>query len=264
MMSRRLALLFSLVASFGSAADPVTLPPKDKLHLFLLVGQSNMAGRGTMEDEDKKVHGRVLMLGKDEKWTHAVDPMHWDKPAAGVGLGRTFGREIANANPRIAVGLIPGAVGGSPIDAWKPGVLYTPTKSHPWDDAIRRAKIALKDGTLKGILWHQGESDCKPELAAGYEAKLHDLIQRLRKELGAPDVPFIVGQMGSFDDVPWTPEMQTVDEAHRNLPKKVKNTIYVGSEGLKHKGDKIHFNSASFREFGKRYAAAWTMLTQRP
>ncbi|MES2594016.1 MAG: sialate O-acetylesterase [Verrucomicrobiota bacterium] len=264
MISRRLALLIALAAPFASAADPIILPPKDKLHLFLLVGQSNMAGRGTVEAEDKQVHGRVYMLGKDETWTHAVDPMHWDKPAAGVGLGRTFGREIANANPRIAVGLIPCAVGGSPIDAWKPGIIYAPTKSKPWDDTIRRAKIALKDGTLKGILWHQGESDCKPELAATYEAKLQDLIQRLRKELDAPDVPFILGQMGSFDDVPWTPEMKLVDEAHRNLPKKVKNTLYIGSEGLSHKGDKIHFNSPSFREFGRRYAAAYTLLTQQP
>jgi hypothetical protein len=261
----RLALLLlAFAAPFSSAADPITLPPKDKLHLFLLVGQSNMAGRGTVEPEDQKVHDRVLMLGKAETWTHAVDPMHWDKPSAGVGLGRTFGREIAEASPDIVVGLIPCAVGGSPIDVWQPGAFYAPTKSHPWDDALRRAKTALKDGTLKGILWHQGESDCKPELAAAYEAKLHDLIQRLRKELDAPEVPFIVGQMGFFDDVPWTPEMKLVDEAHRNLPKKVKNTFYVGSEGLKHKGDKIHFDSPSFREFGKRYAAAWTLVTRQP
>jgi len=261
--SRRLFLLLAAVAPLAHAADPVSLPPKDKLQLFLLVGQSNMAGRGIVEPDDQKPHGRVLMFGKDDTWAPAVDPMHWDKPSAGVGLGRTFGREIAKANPRIAVGLIPCAVGGSPIDAWQPGVFYAPTKSHAWDDAIRRAKLALKDGTLKGILWHQGESDSKPELAAAYEAKLHDLIKRMRTELGAPDVPFIVGQMGQFPDAPWTPEMKIVDEAHRELPKKVKNTVFVGSDALKHKGDKIHFDAASYREFGRRYAEAWTLLNQR-
>lgn len=265
MLTRRLfCLALASTSVVLHAAEPaITLPPKDKLHLFLLVGQSNMAGRGTVEPQDQQVHGRVLMLGRDDKWVPAVDPMHWDKPSAGVGLGRTFGRDIADANPGIVVGLIPCAVGGSPIDAWKPGVYYPATKSHPWDDALRRAKTALKDGTLKGILWHQGEADCKPELAPAYEAKLHDLIQRLRRELNAPDVPFIVGQMGQFPDVPWTPEMKTVDAAHRSLPQKVPQTAYVGAEGLKHKGDKIHFDAAAYRELGHRYAEAWKHLDLR-
>jgi hypothetical protein len=259
----RYLIPLALIAAFADAADPVSLPPKDKMYLFLLVGQSNMAGRGVVAAEDLKPHGRVLVFDKNETWVPAIDPMHWDKPAAGVGLGRTFGREIANANPRISVGLIPCAVGGSPIDAWQPGVFYTPTKSHPWDDAIRRAKAALKHGTLKGILWHQGESDCKPELAPAYEAKLHDLIKRLRAELAAPEVPFIIGQMGQFADAPWTPEMKVVDQAHRDLPKKVSNTVFVGADGLKHKGDKIHFDADSYREFGRRYAEAWALLNQR-
>lgn len=257
MTTRRLLLLLSLLAvTLAPAAEPASLPTKDKLHLYLLVGQSNMAGRGTVEPADQQPHPRVLMFGKNETWTAATDPMHWDKPSVGVGLGRTFGIEIAKTSPDITIGLIPCAVGGSPIDTWLPGVFYPPTKSHPWDDALRRAKAALKDGTLKGILWHQGESDCKPELAAAYEAKLHDLIQRLRAELQAPEVPFIAGQMGQFADVPWTEEIKTVDAAHRALPEKVKNTAFVSAEGLNHKGDKIHFDSPAYRELGRRYAAA--------
>lgn len=258
------ALLLCLLTPVPTTlAQEASLPPKDRFHLYLLVGQSNMAGRGAVAAEDLKTHARVLTLGKDDSWKPAVEPLHWDKPAAGVGPGLAFGREIMQASPRIAVGLIPCAVGGSPIDAWQPGVYYTPTKSHPWDDAIRRARLALRDGTLKGILWHQGESDCKPELAAAYEAKLHDLIRRLRTALEAPEVPFIAGQMGKFEGHPWKPEADTVDAAHRALPKKIPHTAYVGSEGLTHKGDGIHFDAASYRELGRRYAEAWRHLHQR-
>ncbi len=72
-----------------------------------------------------------------------------------------------------------------------------------------------------------------------------------------PDAPFIAGQMGKFEDMPWTPEKVLVDQVHQNLPKNVPHTAFVSAEGLKHKGDKIHFDSASFRELGKRYAAAF-------
>ncbi|HND53722.1 MAG TPA: sialate O-acetylesterase, partial [Pirellulaceae bacterium] len=165
----------------GLADDGVQLPPKSKFQLFLLVGQSNMAGRGAVEKQDKTPHPRVLMLNKAGKWAPAVDPLHFDKPAAGVGLGKTFGQLVADANPDATVGLIPCAVGGSPIDTWKPGAYYDATKSHPWDDALRRAKLALEAGELKGILWHQGESDSNEKLAPAYAAKLDDLIARLRK-----------------------------------------------------------------------------------
>ncbi len=258
----KLVLLFLTLAGFASAQS-TTLPSKDKFQLFLLVGQSNMAGRGVVEEQDKTPHPRVLMLSKDGKWVPAVDPMHFDKPAAGVGLGKTFGQIIADANPGVTIGLIPCAVGGSHIDAWQPGVFYAPTKSHPWDDMAKRAAIALQSGTLKGILWHQGEGDSLPEFAPTYEPKLHDLVARMRKELNAPEAPFIAGQMGKFDGVPWAPEKVIVDRAHQDLAKKVPNSAFVSAEGLKHKGDKVHFDSPSFRELGKRYAEAFLKMTQK-
>ncbi|MCX7824086.1 MAG: sialate O-acetylesterase [Verrucomicrobiae bacterium] len=243
------------------SAGPLNLPPKEKFHLFLLIGQSNMAGRGVIGEKDRTPHPRVLMLNKAGEWTPAVEPLHFDKPAAGTGLGKTFGVLIAEATPGIVVGLIPCAVGGSPIDSWRPGEFYPPTKSHPWDDAIRRAKLALKAGVLKGILWHQGESDSTEKLAPSYEAKLHDLIARLRRELDAPEVPFIAGQMGQFPDRPWDDAHRRVDKAHRDLPAKVPRTAFVSSAGLKHRGDKVHFDSDSYRELGRRYAEAFKRLT---
>jgi hypothetical protein len=258
LFTRSIGFILPLLVAIASAAE---LPPKASFHLFLLVGQSNMAGRGAVAPEDKVPPARVLMLSKAGEWVPAVDPMHFDKPgAAGVGLGRTFGLEIAAATPGVTIGLIPCAVGGSPIDAWQPGVFYTPTKSHPWDDAIRRAQLALRSGTLKGILWHQGESDSKPQLAPAYAAKLHDLIARLRRELNASNVPFIAGQMGKFSDAPWDAARTQVDAVHQNLPANVPHTAFVSAEGLKHKGDKVHFDAASYRTLGRRYAEAYLKL----
>lgn len=254
-MIRTLCLL--ALASSIAFAQEVALPPKEQLHLYLLVGQSNMAGRGVVEEPDRTPHPRVLVLNRELKWMPAVDPLHWDKPSAGVGLGKTFGEILAEATPGVTVGLIPCAVGGSPIDSWKPGVFYAPTKSHPWDDTMRRVEAALTVGTIKGILWHQGESDCTPELAPAYETKLHDLVARLRTLVKSPQAPFIAGQMGKFADVPpWSPAQVQVDAVHQTLVEKVPHTAFVSALGLKHKGDKIHFDSPSFRELGKRYAEA--------
>lgn len=258
-----IAALLPVASAALHAAEPVKLPAKENLHLFLLIGQSNMAGRGIVDAQDKTPHPRVIMLSKEGQWVPAVDPMHFDKASAGVGLGRTFGMQVAAANPGVTVGLIPCAVGGSPIDAWRPGEFYAPTQSHPWDDALRRAKLALKDGVLKGMLWHQGESDATDKLAAAYEAKLHDLVKRLRAELDAPDVPFLAGQMGNFPDNPWNDATRLVDKAHRDLPTRAPHTAFVSSDGLRHKGDKVHFDAASYREFGKRYAGAYLNLAEK-
>lgn len=260
-MNRAAFLLAFVFLVRLAAGQTVTLPAKEQFHLYLLAGQSNMAGRGVVEEADRTPHPRVLMLSKEDRWVPAVDPMHFDKTSAGVGLGKTFAQILADAQPGVTIGLIPCAVGGSPIDSWRPGVFYPPTKSHPWDDTVRRVQAALPAGTIKGILWHQGEADCKDDTLAGsYEAKLHELITRLRELVKSPDAPFIAGQMGKFPDVPWNGLQTRVDAAHQALPGKVKNTAFVSAEGLQHKGDKIHFDAASYRELGKRYAAAWLKM----
>lgn len=250
-------LIAILTAPSLQAAEP------QGLDLYLLVGQSNMAGRGTVEAQDQEIHPRLWMFNQEQVWVPAVDPMHFDKPkAVGVGLGRSFALVLAEKDLDAQIGLIPCAHGGSPIDVWVPGAFYEPTKGHPWDDAIRRAKAAMKSGTLKGILWHQGESDSKPGIASNYEAKFHDLIARLRAELDAPQVPFITGQMGQFEERPWDEHKKTVDQAHRTLPDKVPHTAFANSNGLNHKGDEVHFDSASYRELGRRYAGVFMKIVK--
>jgi len=267
-MNRLAVIVFAVFSAVSIAASTTAQdnqPPKADFDLFLLVGQSNMAGRGKVTEADQVPVEGVLMFNADQQWVPAVDPLHFDKPKiAGVGLGRTFGVEIAKMSPGKTIGLIPCAVGGTGIDVWKPDARDAATNTHPWDDAMVRAKAALKDGTLRGILWHQGESDSNPEKSATYEAKLHDLVSRFRDELNAPDVPFIVGQLGIFEGKPWDDAKHVVDKAHQDLPSKVNATAFVSADGLVDGGDKTHFDADSMREFGRRYAAAYRKLIGEP
>jgi len=262
-MHRIATLVLFFVAAVCPAAESATLPSEKDFHLYLLVGQSNMAGRGKATSADKKPFDRVLMYTKEGEWKPATAPLHFDKPKiVGVGIGRSFAKKVLGERKDITIGLIPCAVGGSPIDSWTEGAFYKPTKSHPWDDALRRAKAALKTGRLKGILWHQGESDSKPGLAQAYAKKLHALVARFRKELKAKNVPFIAGQMGQFEERPWSDDKKLVDQAHQDLSKHVSNSAFVSSDGLKHKGDKVHFDADSYRELGRRYADAYLQLVK--
>ena len=261
----RFVLPFVLTAflSLPVCSQDIGIPTnKDNFHLFLLVGQSNMAGRGKVTDSDKVPNPKILMLNKQKQWVPAVDPLHFDKPrVAGVGLGRTFAGEISKANQGVVIGLIPCAVGGSPIAAWEPGGYHKSTKTNPYDDMLLRLRAAMKTGTVKGILWHQGESDSKAGLADVYEGKLHALIKRLRTEIGDESVPFVAGQLGQFKGQPWNEHRTRVNAAHQSLPKKITNTAFVASDGLDHKGDKTHFSAEAYRELGRRYAKAFAQVT---
>lgn len=247
-----------LLATPLLAAENVKLPEKERLHLYLLIGQSNMAGRGVTEDQDKRPHPRVITFTKDSAWAPAVDPLHFDKPAiAGVGLGSTFGRAMAEANPDATIGLVPCAVGGTPLERWrKGGDLY--------QQAAERAKAALKDGTLKGILWHQGEADSGDEAQAkSYAQRLSGMVGDLRKELDAADVPFVAGELGRFlarEPAGKTSYWPVVNEQLASLPQHVKNVAIVSSVSLQAKSDQVHFDSPSLREFGRRYAEAMRRL----
>jgi hypothetical protein len=243
----------------------VQLPAhKEQLRLYLLIGQSNMAGRGTVEAQDTLPDRRVLRLSPAGRWETAKDPIHFDKAIAGVGPGLTFGRLMAAQDTSVTIGLIPCAVGGSGIDVWTPGAYYDGTKTHPYDDALARAKTAMQTGTLAGIIWHQGETDSTPEKSSLYQQKLKLLIKRLRADLQAPNVPFVAGQLPAYqinrpgaDGRPQVNESAVrINEAVAGLTKQVANYTYITAEGTSDVGDHTHFNAVSARLMGQRYAAA--------
>jgi len=241
------AALWFLALSLSMFSAPVQAP--DQMDVFLLIGQSNMAGRGVPTPADRVPHPRVFMLNKDLAWMPAVDPMHFDKPELiGVGLGSTFGRLIADARPNATIGLVPAAFGGSALEEWQPGQKH-------YVNAVARAREAMKRGRLVGILWHQGESDADTAKTATYAARFAKFIAQLRQDLGAPDVPVIVGELGRF-----RPEHAGMNAVLATLPKSVPHCAFVSAEGLVDKGDKLHFDTPSLHEFGRRYATAWLAM----
>jgi hypothetical protein len=253
-------LLFPLIARAQGAAKP-TRP----LQLFLLVGQSNMAGRGTVEKEDATPVPHVWAFDAQQQWVPAVEPLHFDKPkVVGVGPGRAFGVSIAQAWPQAEIGLIPAAVGGSSIRAWEPGATDSATKTHPYDEAVARAKAAMASGTLAGILWLQGESDSNAKGAVDYEPRMRAVIANLRRDLGAPQVPFLIGQMGRFAEKPWNAFRSRVDSIHQVVATSTPRAAFVLTGGLVHRGDTIHYDAPSAREIGKRYAKSYLVLQPVP
>ncbi|MEN9908666.1 MAG: hypothetical protein RLZZ540_1815 [Bacteroidota bacterium] len=222
------------------------------MEVYLLIGQSNMAGRGAIDAESEKTSENILMLDKTNNWIIAKDPLHFDKSSAGVGPGLSFAQAMLEGQKKIKIGLIPCAWGGSPIKVWSPGAKYF--ENFPYDEAIARVKIAMQKGELKGILWHQGESDNDAGRSKVYLQKLKELIANLRRDLNAPNLPFIAGEIGRFN------KENYINPIVNTLPNEVGNTAVVSSEDLVDGGDHLHFNAASARELGKRYAKAMSEL----
>ncbi len=237
-----------LTALFATFCIPAFANPAPKdMKLFLLIGQSNMSGRGKVEPQDQVVNPQIFMLTKDLKWEPAKDPLHFDKPIAGVGLGSQFAREIHKASPNTNIGLIPCAVGGTSLDQWKAnGPLY--------DTAVTRAKEAMKHGRLAGILWHQGESDSgNPKNVASYAERFSTMIAQLRNDLQAEKVPVVLGEL-----IHGHKTNDSINMALAAAVKIVPNSTLVSSEGLGKKA--LHFNGPDLRKFGERYAVSYLKL----
>ncbi|WP_196781411.1 sialate O-acetylesterase [Flavobacterium sufflavum] len=224
------------------------------MEVYLLIGQSNMAGRGAIDAESEKTSQDIFMLDKSNNWVIAKDPVHFDKSSAGVGPAISFAQAMLKDKMNAQIGLIPCAWGGSPIKVWQPGVKYF--DNFPYDEAIARAKIALQKGVLKGILWHQGESDNDSKKAEVYLEKLKALVANLRMDLNAPNLSFVAGEIGYFN------KENHINTIINKLPDEVAHTAVVSAKDLTDKGDHLHFDTASARELGKRYAAEMKKLEQ--
>jgi len=246
----------------GPSATPapatVTPPAKDGFHIYLLMGQSNMAGRDTHTLASQIDNPRVLALNAYGQWVVARDPIHAKegRTEPGVGPGIPFALEMLKADPKITIGLVPCAVGGTPLRRWVKGAdLYEKT--------VSRAKIAAQAGVIQGVLWHQGETDtAKKENAESYESRLARMFTNLRADLGLSDLPIVVGQLGDF--LTLTPEKYPYAETVRAAIKHVSTAVpavgYADSAGLGDKGDKLHFSADAQKEMGARFARAMREL----
>ena len=222
--------------------------------LYLLMGQSNMAGRGITNATNRISSERVLKFTKDRNWAEGVEPIHYDRPFVGAGPGLAFARSMADADGNVVIGLIPCADGGTPLSRWEPGRdLYT--------NAIARTRAALSTGgSLRGILWHQGEADSwAKETAETYAVRLTNMVTQLRRELGAGIVPFIAGEVGLHYEISLKkrgkkPFVQEVNAQMKKAVSSLPVASWVSADGLEPGQDGIHFTTESAYELGRRYA----------
>src|SRR5690606_36459697 len=117
---------------------------------FLMVGESNMTGRGFIQDVVPIYNERIKML-RNGRWQMMTEPINYDRPVSGISLAGSFAAAWCYKYKVVEIGLIPCAEGGSTLDEWAvDGILFR--------HAINEANFAMENSELAGILWHQGES----------------------------------------------------------------------------------------------------------
>lgn len=259
MIKKILSLVFLGVLTIQLCLAQVAKEADPKLAIYLLIGQSNMAGRGVVTAEFSDISNpNVFVWSNNHTWEIARHPLHYDKPSmAGVGPGLAFGIAMQAANPEWKIGLVPCAVGGTSIDAWQPSALDKATNTHPYDDAVLRIREAMKYGVVKGIIWHQGEANSGEQNIAAYLTKLNELVTRIRNVVGNGELPVVIGELGRFKERYQVFNLMLVD-----APKVISNLAVATSEELVDKGDSTHFDSPSATSLGQRFAEKMIELQQ--
>lgn len=227
----------------------VELPEKEFVKIFVLAGQSNMAGRGVVTAD--VTTDRIVKFALDGSAYEGTEPFHADKRVAGAGLALSFARAYADAHPDITVALLPCAVGGSDIKRWNPecGDLYRRML-----EAVGRVR---DKGEIVGILWHQGEANAHAkEQIDAYEGQLREVVLAMKRNIA--DVPVVMGELGEYlADYGKLPHWAGINGIIRKVAADIPCCASVSSKGLMPNKDNLHFNTPSLREFGRRYYSAW-------
>ena len=227
------------------------------MHSFLLIGQSNMAGRGFLT-EAKEIDTTHIKIMRNGLWNRMFRPINPDRSFSGVSLAESFAESYANKYDT-DVGLICCADGGTSLEQWMPGTIL-------YDNAVNCARLAQRSSEIVGILWHQGEGDIGNKGYLTYQARFEVMIQKLREDLNLPDVPVLVGGLGDFLQFRTSTETDMmqylkVNEALKGCAESIKNCGFVSAEGLTSNPDNLHFNAAALYDFGLRYFEAYEKIT---
>ena len=235
---------------------------QEEVYSFLLIGQSNMAGRGEFGEVEPIKNKQCLML-RMGRWQTMSEPINPDrrilegKTHSGISLGASFANDIAETTGQ-KIGLIPCADGGTRLSQWMPGeILY--------DHAVMMTKLAMRSGELAGILWHQGEAESGTmEKASTYAQRFGVIIEQLQKDLGV-QVPLVLGELGEYLTVYKEGALKyytVVNEQLHAYAAAHPLCAVASSAGLPAKADGLHFCSASLRTFGERYFEAYRSLLE--
>ena len=248
--------------------------PDPKFHIYLCFGQSNMEAGARPDEQDKgDVDKRFLMLAAVDmpklnrtmgNWYLAMPPLN--RGENNMGPVDFFGRTmVANMPAKYRVGVINVSVAGAKIELWGNDTYKTYLDSaatwmqnicknydgNPYKRLVDMAKIAQKDGVIKGIIIHQGESNTNDKEWCNKVKTIYDnLISDLK--LNPKKVPFLAGELKSAEEGGQCASFNT--DILVNLPKILPNSYIISSKGCKGIKDGFHFNTEGFRELGKRYA----------
>ena len=239
------------------------------MKLFLLIGQSNMAGRGEFGEVPEIRDPRCKML-RNGRLQAMTEPVCFDRPVvrggklidhdvhSGVGLSSSFAKRWAeHFNEEIC--LIPCADGGTSLKDWEVGGLL-------YDHAVMQTRLAMRHGELAGILWHQGEAESgSMERASTYAERFGGIIEQLQADLGA-EVPLILGELGEYLSVYKEGSLRyfpVVNEQLHAYAAAHPLCAVASAAGLPPKADGLHFSSSSLRTFGERYFEAYRSIVEK-
>jgi hypothetical protein len=247
---------------------------KDKnFYIFLCIGQSNMEGAGRAEAQDSVVDARFQVMEAVDcpnlsrtkgKWYPAVPPLC--RCRTGLSPADYFGRTMAaNLPKKVRIGIINVSIGGCKIElfdkdnyqsyvATAPSWMLNMIKEYdgnPYGRLVEIAKLAQKDGVIKGILLHQGESNTDDSL---WTKKVKVVYDNLTKDLNLkPEkVPLLAGEVVNADQGGVCASMNAIIAT---LPQTIPNSYVISSSGCPDGRDNLHFNAEGYRKLGKRYAA---------
>ena len=263
-------IIFTILTCLGVTADTFAQDPN--FYIFLCFGQSNMEGAARIEPQDLEgVSPRFLLMPavddparnrKMGEWCHALPPLC--RPNTGLTPVDYFGRTLTENLPEnIRVGVIHVAIGGIRIEGfmpegmeefvktapgWMTGMLKA-YDNNPYERLVTLAKKAQKDGVIKGILMHQGESNTgDPEWANKVQNVYDHLLGDL--QLKPEEVPLLAGEVVQANGEGQCIAMnKQIDE----LPKTLHTSQVISSTGCSNGPDKLHFDAAGYRELGRRY-----------
>jgi len=263
-MESRLNCFLHLLFLLALTIEPVSASPK--ISIFILAGQSNMAGRGGVrfDQKGKKVWdentppacrptaGLILRFNSEYSWEMAVEPLHRDIDTGnvcGVGPGMPFAHELVKRAPSLGlIGLVPCAIGGSYITQWLPGTSY-------YNETLKRAFAAVKEGgKLRALLWYQGESEAKDGVGS-FAVDVPKLFTSIRKDLNLPHLPIVQVALPPDGKGAFRKEVRNL-QLHFNFPP----MKTVDAKGSKLEWDNLHLNTTSQIILGKKMAKAFIKM----
>lgn len=263
-----LVLALFLTSAFGQETDGIkateNTKKKENFHLYLLIGGSNMTVKNNFSGTDRIYGSRIFLFNDDNEWVSSEDHVKASSDKleeTGTGPSIFFAESMCTGkrNKNILIGIINCAEDDSELADWMKGGKH-------YSRAVEKAKLAMNSGVLKGILWHQANSEMRKADPSKYADDVEKLARDLRKDLNSPDylpIPFVGGKLMSHPYFGQVDEFKKLNETLQEEFNDTDRSGLVESKGLKDSGDGVHFAAESMPEFGKRYADAMLYLEGR-